>query len=135
MVRKFYKKEVENPRLVKARKEYECLVCQKKVEIGQKYVCFSHRSQYLKEAFEELTKFKAWVKFVEILVSLRFCSGGCYRLWYRKHFQEEYTEAGELRKRYFILIREVRDRRLKGWKDWKVWKEVFEPLDNKWRLD
>jgi len=122
------------PKIVKGRKDYICLTCGKEIKKGTKHLCFSHSSEYLAEAFEALTKYRAWAKIPETLVTLRFCSRTCFKAWKVMHLNW-YDQNPEVKTRYYKIVIEARNRRLQGWKNWKTWKEVFEPLDKRWKLD
>jgi len=129
----FYSK-VSEAKYSLAKKDYICLTCCKEIPKESKYVTCNHFSKELAESWEELTKYKPWAKKFESFISLKFCSGRCYRIWERHH-KENYKDAQDLHQRYIDLVIAARDRRIKGWKDWKIWQEVFQPLDNRWRSE
>jgi len=121
------------PKVLKGRKDYKCLTCNKLITKGTEHLCHTHLSKYLKEAFLKLTRYYVWAKVFESFISLRFCSNRCYRLWTLMH-EDNYKDNLEVGKRFMEIVISTRDRRLQGWKDWKVWKEVFEPLNNRFRV-
>lgn len=121
------------PKFSKARYEYVCITCGKKISKGEKYVVFTYISDYLKEAFKELTKYYAWANPFEVFISLRFCSGRCYRKWERID-EINYHDYPEVKERIHKLEIVARNRRLKGWKNWVVYKKILEPFDNRWKV-
>lgn len=127
-------KEKIKPRIVKARKDYVCLTCCKEIPKGTSYLLYPYLSSYLCEAWREVTKFEPWVKVFEGIISLRFCSGRCFRRFLRLS-KEGFKGSEDLRKRYMTLVISTRDRRLKGWTAWRIWHEIFKPLDKKWRIN
>jgi len=126
--------KVSEAKFSTAKKEYTCLTCCNVISKDSKYVTCNHFSKELAEAWEELTKYRPWAKKFECFVSLKFCSGRCYRAWERAH-KENYKDAKDLHKRYIDLVITARDRRTKNWKDWVIWKEIFTPLDDRWRIN
>jgi len=122
-----------NAKFVKGLKNYQCFTCRKKIPKGTRHVTCTHASQYLKEAWKELTKYYARANIFEVFISLRFCSGRCYRQWTRIH-KSDYKDHLDMQARLHTIELETRDRRLEGWKNWKTWQEVFKPLDNRWRV-
>lgn len=129
------RKKIE-AKIVKAAKEYHCLTCNKIIVKGQKHLVFIYRSDYLKKAFEKLTKFHIWIKIFEAFISLRFCSNKCYRLWTKFEALHYFIENSKpVEKRLRALERTALERRFKNWKDWKTWQEIFRPFDSCWRVE
>lgn len=115
------------PKFTKAKKEYSCLICEKKIKRGTRHIVFSHSSPYLRKAWEKLTKFYPQEKIVETFISLRFCSGRCYRFWLRL-YKTNYEGYTSIWKKVHKLEVEALKRRAEGWKQWKIWKEILDPL-------
>lgn len=122
-----------NAKFVKGLKDYQCFNCGKEIPRGARHVSEAHVSKYLGEAWKELTKYHPRAKIYEVFISLRFCSGRCYRQWERIH-KSDYEDHPKMKARLHDIEIATRNRRLEGWKNWKTWQEVFKPLDDRYRV-